>query len=116
MTGEEQIDSEQFELRLPLWAIADVEGCICACGSELHGPFLDLFTGKDIAEGYIRKAGLTKWQTVELATAAQVPAAVVVLCKLWEGLYVGLDCTGPRDGSGRFFTNRQFLALMDRTS
>ncbi len=121
MTGEDQIDPEHFELRLPLWAVTNAEefrdwglpGALRVFVHDVHGSFLDFFTGEDIAEGYIRKAGFTNWRAVELATPMQVRAAALD-CEQRGCRYIGLDCTGRRDKSGRFFTICQFLTLIDR--
>jgi hypothetical protein len=122
MTDETPIDPEQFELRLPLWAVTDEEGfrkrglpgALRTFVDDFQGPFLDLFTREDIAKDYLRMGRFTNWRAVELTTPAQVRSAALV-CEQRGCLYVGLDCTGPQSRAGRFFSIRQFLAFVGPT-
>jgi hypothetical protein len=123
MTYESQIDSQQLELKLPLWAVTDndslrergLPGALRSFVDELRGPFLDLFTREEVAAEYLRKGSFSNWQPVELSDFAQVRSAV--LASQQRGcVYVGLDCTGSRNQTGRFFTIREFLPLVGAES
>jgi hypothetical protein len=121
--GEDRIDLEHFELRLPLWAVTDSESlgkwglpdALREFQHDIHGRFLDLFTEEEVAEGYIRKAGFTKWRAVALATPAHLRAIVIALEQRGCN-WVGIDCTERLEKSGRFFSTQQFLALVERTA
>jgi hypothetical protein len=123
MADEGQLDQECSELRLPLRAIVEAEqfrdrgvpSALRVFVHDRHGPFLDLFTEKGIAEGYVRKANLPTWTAVELSTPADVRSAILA-CEQRGCHCVGLDCTGYRDANGRFFTSHHFLTLIDRSS